>query len=134
MASQEVLLFKKLSPYARAPQKGSEGSAGFDLFSSESVTLAAMANCSVKTDISFQIPLGTYGRIAGRSGMTLRGLICPGGVIDNDFTGNVRSVCYKAAVSSYITIQSSSYGVIHLTGWSFTTSRRRRITSKSAIE
>ena len=117
MASQEVLLFKKLSPYARAPQKGSEGSAGFDLFSSEALTLAPMANCSVKTDVSFQIPIGTYGRITGRSGMTLRGLIIPGGVIDNDFTGNVRSVCYKGAIFfSYRIIQSSSYRVNHVTG------------------
>ena len=115
MASQEVLLFKKLSPYARAPQRSTVGSSGYDLFSSEALTLAPMANCSVKTDISFQLPIGTYGRITGRSGMTLRGLICPGGVIDNDFTGNVRSVCYKRVVSSCRIIQSSSYKVILLT-------------------
>lgn len=44
----------------------------------------------VATDLSFNLPVGTYGRIAPRSGLAWYSFIDIGaGVIDRDYTGNV---------------------------------------------
>ena len=50
----------------------------------------------VPTDIAIECPIGTYGRIAPRSGLTLkRNLDTMAGVIDNDYRGNVQVAMYN---------------------------------------
>jgi len=47
----------------------------------------------VKTGIAIGLPEGTYGRLAARSGMASKmGIAVGGGVIDSDYTGEVKVI------------------------------------------
>lgn len=84
------LRVKLLSGNAKVPEKGSQHAAGYDLYSSGSVTIPAWGKGSVPTDIAIQLPDGTYGRIAPRSGLAaVYGLDVGAGVIDRDYRGPV---------------------------------------------
>ena len=89
MASLKI---KKLSPDAIIPTRGSTGAVGYDLYSVDDVTIPAslLRFNMVKTGIAIQLPEGTYGRVAPRSGLTCRNQINVGaGVIDRDYTGEI---------------------------------------------
>jgi dUTP pyrophosphatase len=82
------LLVKRLSAHARLPVRGSAEAAGYDLCSAEDCVVPAKGKYVVKTDLSLAIPLGTYGRIAPRSGLASKKFIDTGaGVIDSDYRG-----------------------------------------------
>ena len=83
----------KLVPNAQLPVRGSSGAAGYDLFSTDSYVVLPGRRVVVSTGISIQLPPGTYGRIAPRSGLAVKhGLDTLAGVIDPDYTGEVKVV------------------------------------------
>jgi len=83
----------KLTPNAQLPVRGSSGAAGYDLFSTDSYVVLPGRRVVVSTGISIQLPPGTYGRIAPRSGLAVKhGLDTLAGVIDPDYTGEVKVV------------------------------------------
>lgn len=85
-----VIKIKKLSENAIIPTRGSEFSAGYDLYSNESYSLAPGERKLFKTNISIKIPNGYYGRIAPRSGLAYKnGIDVLAGVIDEDYIGNI---------------------------------------------
>lgn len=50
----------------------------------------------VKTDIQIEVPFGTYGRVAPRSGLAWKNFIDVGaGVIDQDYRGNVGVILFN---------------------------------------
>lgn len=88
--------FVKLSNYAYEPVKGSTNSAGFDLRSPHYYVLPPHSKILIPTDLAFQIPKYTYGRIAPRSGLANNNFIDVGaGVIDRDYTGNVSVLLFN---------------------------------------
>lgn len=90
------LCVKKLSPNARLPERGSKHAAGYDLFSSVDTVIPAKGKAIVPTGISISIPLGTYARVAPRSGLAVKHFIDVGaGVIDYDYRGPVGAVMYN---------------------------------------
>ena len=94
MAQQ--LFVKKLSENATIPSKGSEEAAGFDLVSAYDTVVPAHGKELVKTDLSIQVPKGTYGRVAPRSGLAVKHFIDVGaGVVDRDYRGNVGIVLFN---------------------------------------
>jgi dUTP pyrophosphatase len=57
----------------------------------------------VKTDLAIQLPTGCYGRIAPRSGYTIRHHITVGaGVIDEDFRGNICIVLFNHSKKPFV--------------------------------
>ena len=81
---------KKLSSAAITPTKGSNGAAGYDLYSTETYELKIGERYAFKTDISMSIPMDIYGRVAPRSGHALkRGIDVMAGVIDPDYIGEI---------------------------------------------
>jgi len=75
---------------AKLPVYGSEGAAGLDIFSSEPSCIPAGGLHKIKTGIKIELPLDTYGRIAPRSGLSLRcKLNVMGEVIDPDYRGEI---------------------------------------------
>jgi len=81
---------KLLKPGAKVPTQGSKYSAGWDLYSNESKTIAPGGRALIKTDIAIALPHGTYGRVAPRSGLAVKcGIDVLAGVLDNDYRGNV---------------------------------------------
>lgn len=80
------------SPYAvETPRRATRGSAGLDLCSTTRIVLTPkMGTQAIETDFKGPLPADTVGLILGRSSVTLKGLIIHPGVIDPDFTGQVR--------------------------------------------
>ncbi|EMG46631.1 Deoxyuridine 5'-triphosphate nucleotidohydrolase [Candida maltosa Xu316] len=84
------------STKGRVPTKGSVLSAGYDLYSSEEATIPAHGQGLVATDISIIVPIGTYGRVAPRSGLAVKhGISTGAGVIDADYRGEVKVVLFN---------------------------------------
>lgn len=84
------LLLKLLNEDAKVPKKGSAMAAGYDIYSSENVTLEPNKGAWVSTGIAFTVPEGTYGRIAPRSGLSGKDIFINAGVVDRDYTGEVK--------------------------------------------
>ena len=90
---EELVLYKKLSENAKTPHRSTPRSAGLDLFSAESTVVFSRSQVVIKTDISIALPIGTYGRIASRSGLALKhGISVLGGVVDPDYNGNLKVI------------------------------------------
>ncbi|KAF1936214.1 dUTP diphosphatase [Clathrospora elynae] len=89
-AAQQQLQVQLLSTNARAPTKGSLYAAGHDLYSAKDVIIPARGRALVATEISISVPVGTYGRVAPRSGLAFKhGIDTLAGVIDADYRGAV---------------------------------------------
>ena len=80
----------KLDPTAVIPTRATDGSAGYDLVSIESYELKPGERKPFRTGIAFQFPNNIFGRIAPRSGLSVkRGIDTMAGVIDEDYTGEI---------------------------------------------
>jgi deoxyuridine 5'-triphosphate nucleotidohydrolase len=90
------LLVQRNHPKAIIPERGSEGAAGYDLFSVEDRIIPARGQDVVDVGISIQIPSGFYGRVAARSGISVKNRIHVGaGVVDKDYRGNLKIVLFS---------------------------------------
>ena len=68
------------------PKRATPDAAGYDLSSATDIVIPAVDKALVVTDLQVQIPSGTYGRIAPRSGLAVKHYIAVGaGVIDADY-------------------------------------------------
>lgn len=91
-----LLKFNRLSPNGKCPLRRSKFNAGYDLFSAENKIILPWKNSLIKTDIAIELPFGTYGRIAPRSGLALQQMIdVGGGVVDCGFRGNVQVILFN---------------------------------------
>ena len=95
--NKQILMVQKLSATAQPPLQGSKQLAGYDLFSDSSgITIEPGEIQLVPTGVSFKCPEGTYGRIAPRSGLTIKNkLTTLAGVIDPDYMGEIIIVLYN---------------------------------------
>lgn len=96
MTTEETIQFMKLDPEAVIPTRGTENSAGFDLYALADTTIVGgCGNVLVPTGIAAQAPVGTYLRVAMRSGLAVKQhLSVSAGVVDIDYTGGVGVVVY----------------------------------------
>jgi dUTP pyrophosphatase len=90
-----MLKVKLLSAAAKAPTIAHPGEdLGYDLYASESVTIAARGNATVPTGVAIELttaagePLGAL--LRDKSSMAARRLTATGGVIDAGYRGEVR--------------------------------------------
>jgi len=94
----KVLQYMKLSERARAPTRCSPFAAGFDLYSAMDITIQPRDKEVISTDLRVAVPLGTYGRVAPRSGLVFHHSIDVGAsVIDHDYRGPLRVVLFNHA-------------------------------------
>lgn len=77
---------------------------GHDIIAKETVYIAAHSYAKVKTGISLIIPAGYWVKIEGKSGLASKGIYPIGGIIDNDYTGEVAIVLVNSSGAS-ITLQ-----------------------------
>ena len=84
--------FKKLHPQAVVPTKGTEGSAAYDLYATETVYSPIGEIVTIGTGLSLEIPEGWKGEIYSRSGLASKGIIVPNspGKIDSDYRGEIQ--------------------------------------------
>ncbi len=100
MASQ--LKFARLSKKAFPPVKTSSLAAGYDLRSPIDSVIPAQGKVVIKLDLQIRVPHETYGRIAPRSGLAAKfGIDVGGGVIDEDYTGNVGVILFNHSNEDY---------------------------------
>ncbi|CAL8130457.1 unnamed protein product [Orchesella dallaii] len=74
----ETVFFCKNSNYAILPKKGTDGAAGYDLFSVNSCAIPPGEIGIVDTHIKVKLPDGTYGRVASRSSHAIHGVFVQG--------------------------------------------------------
>lgn len=97
------LLVKKLVDHAVVPTRATEGAAGYDLTSVEKIVVPSLGRAAVPLGLSMQVPHGTYGRIAPRSGLAFKyGIDVLAGVIDEDYRGEVKVILYNTSERDYI--------------------------------
>lgn len=65
------------------------GSSGLDLYSCITTDLFFGEMTKIPTNIAVQMPVGYEGQIRPRSGLSLRGVHCAFGTIDNDYRGEL---------------------------------------------
>jgi dUTP pyrophosphatase len=87
----EAIQIKLLSNKGKVPFDNNDNdNAGYDLFSAEEMEIPPKERRLIKTDIAIRLPVGTYGRIAPRSGLAYKhGLDVLAGVIDRGYSNNV---------------------------------------------
>ena len=78
----------------KMPIKGSQHSAGYDLFSSENTVVPPRARKCIETGVKLKhLDSGFYIRIAPRSGLAVKKSIDIGaGVVDSDYRGEIKVV------------------------------------------
>ncbi|KAF5019577.1 hypothetical protein F66182_8408 [Fusarium sp. NRRL 66182] len=102
MEAPPALRIKKLSDKGRLPTRGSAFAAGYDIYAARDTTIPARGKALVDTDISMAVPVGTYGRIAPRSGLASKHFIDTGaGVIDADYRGQVKVLLFNHNESDF---------------------------------
>lgn len=99
------LFVKLLSGNARPPCRHSEKAAGYDLSSAEAVEIKPQEWALVGTGVALSLPPGTYGRVAPRSGLSLRGTTVGAGVIDEDYRGEVKVLLFNHHPSNTLSIE-----------------------------
>ncbi|MCI4365687.1 MAG: dUTP diphosphatase [Thermoplasmata archaeon] len=80
------------APPITLPARATEGSAGFDLPSAESVVLTRGQVTLVRTGLRMRCPPGTFLEVRPRSGLSAKGVLMVNapGTIDSDYSGEVR--------------------------------------------
>ncbi len=85
-----MIKFHKVYEGARIPTRGSDGAAGFDLYSMDRRIIPARGSVSFKTGITTEFNPNVGGFIWPRSGLAFKYSIdVQGGVIDSDYRGEI---------------------------------------------
>ena len=71
------------------PTRASKRSAGLDLYSSIDVNIDTNSIKKINTGIRVSLPKNSYGSIRDKSSLAAKRLLTLGGVIDNDYTGEI---------------------------------------------
>ena len=100
---KEILRVKRTNVNARLPVRGTEGAAGYDLATAEAAVVPVHGKCLVKTALQIALPSCCYGRIAPRSGLTIKKFIDVGaGVVDTNYRGEVGVILFNFSDSDFI--------------------------------
>lgn len=101
--SSSVVYVKLLSPDAFAPKHSTPGAAGLDLLSPIACRVKAKDKLLIDLNLLIDLPDGTYGRIAPRSGLSANHFIDVGaGVIDPDYIGSIKVLLYNFSKSDFV--------------------------------
>ena len=71
------------------PIPASKRSAGLDLYSSIDICIEIGSIKKINTGICISLPENSYGSIRDKSSLSAKGLLTLGGIIDNDYTGEI---------------------------------------------
>ena len=82
------MLFVKMSSKAVIPTRATEHSVGLDFYIPSDYIMPPCSHPQIPTKIKVKIPLGHYGKLASKSGLSMIHQVHVGaGVIDPDYTG-----------------------------------------------
>lgn len=86
------LLCKRLTPTAKLPTLGSEQAACYDLYADIEADIILWPNetKAIPTGLAFQPPRDYMLQILSRSGLASKGMFVVGGIVDEDYRGEVK--------------------------------------------
>ena len=84
------------------PTWGSVGAAGYDLCAANNCVIPSRGKGTIEIGLAVSLPLGTYARIAPRSGLAIKNFIDIGaGVVDSDYRGEIKMVLFNHSVEEF---------------------------------
>ena len=102
MAKQIVVKYFEENEFARVPEQTTEGSAGYDLYAADTVTILPQTAETIPLDLRWAISDGFFGQIMPRSSILVNHLVTvDGGVIDSDFRGIVKAILVNLSNKSF---------------------------------
>ncbi|KAL0589024.1 Golgin subfamily A member 2, partial [Plecturocebus cupreus] len=90
-----TILWWKFHPDAIQPWNATKLAAGYDWFNYTTIKLDSKTQNIIPTGIGLKIPPGYYGQLAARSSLAQRGMTILGGIIDADYYGEIKILCYN---------------------------------------
>jgi dUTP pyrophosphatase len=93
--------FRAINDHAVVPQRGTEFSAGYDLYAAKDLILPSGATTLVPLGFATEIHPDYHGRIESRSGMACKGLVVLTGVIDADYRGEWNVIMHNLTENHY---------------------------------
>lgn len=90
--------FKKLNSESTSPYYNYESDSGFDLYSTEEITVDGLGRALIPTGLSFDIKDGYEIQVRSKSGLAInQGLMCLNspGTIDSGFLGEVKVIIFN---------------------------------------
>ena len=102
--TQHKLCVQRTSPDAVLPRKMTKGSAGYDISSIENIIIPTYPENRkiIHTGIKVQFPSNMYGKIAARSSLAKMGINVLGGIIDNDYQGEILVIMINYSPLEYV--------------------------------
>ena len=99
----EILKVKRLKDESLLPKRMSHGAVGYDIHGIENICIPANGRAIISTGIAIELPEGVYGRLAPRSGLTVKkGLSIGAGVIDPDYRGEIKVILFNLSNESQL--------------------------------
>lgn len=94
---------KRVSAGAQIPTKATEGSAFYDVYACEGVSLGRGLVTMVPTGLYFEVPLGYELEIRPRSGLSLRTILLANspGTLDSDYRGELKILLLNLGDKDY---------------------------------
>ena len=93
--AEPIFTYRKLKDEAKAPIKGSEAAAGYDLFTTETSVIGPSETIMISTGLAFNIDKKYYGQIKIRSSLAKAGIMVLGGTIDPDYQGETMIIMHN---------------------------------------
>jgi dUTP pyrophosphatase len=102
--TQLDLGYFKINGDVVSPKYNYESDSGFDLYSTEEITIDGLGRALVPTGLSFDIKDGYEIQVRSKSGLAInQGLMCLNspGTVDNGYTGEVQVIIFNANNSPF---------------------------------
>lgn len=96
-----VVNLKKMHPEAKVPFYATAGSAGCDFYATETAQILPGETKKIKTGIALEIPQGFVLKLEGRSGLSSKGILKAGGIIDSDYRGEIQVLLHNSTTQPF---------------------------------
>ena len=101
MSEKIIVKYFEESEPARQPKCATAGSAGYDLFTAQAMTLLPSTCASVSLDCIWEIPKGFYGKIYLRSSLVKKMITVDAGLINSDYRGIVEMLIVNNSEAAF---------------------------------
>jgi dUTP pyrophosphatase len=88
--------FMRNDPEAKLPSRATTGSAAYDIFPLNHITIPPHNQQTISTGLSCEMPLNIYAQLMSRSGMSSKQLLdVILGVLDSDYRGDIKILLHN---------------------------------------